>query len=90
MMNKRTAAQGFGIVLATPLAIAFAAVAYKAWPQLHVSTDPDDFCPPLGCAFQSGILAFHTRNPYHRRGAPSKEQAILWLASFPRKFKTAH
>jgi hypothetical protein len=37
MMSKKTAAQGFGITLATPLAIAIAAVAYKAWPQLHVS-----------------------------------------------------
>jgi hypothetical protein len=37
MMNKKTAVQGFGIALATPIAAAFAAVAYKAWPQLHVS-----------------------------------------------------
>jgi hypothetical protein len=37
MMNKKTAAQGFGIALATPFAIALAAVAYRAWPQLHVS-----------------------------------------------------
>jgi hypothetical protein len=34
MMNKKTAAQGFGIALATPLAIGATAVAYKA--QLHV------------------------------------------------------
>ena len=37
MMNKKTAAQGFGVALATPLAIGATAVAYKAWPQLHVS-----------------------------------------------------
>lgn len=37
MMNKKNAAQGFGVALATPLAIGATAVAYKAWPQLHVS-----------------------------------------------------
>jgi hypothetical protein len=36
MMNKKTAAQGFGSAFATPLAIGATAVAYKAWPQLHV------------------------------------------------------
>jgi hypothetical protein len=34
MMNKKTAAQGFGAALATPLAVGATAVAYKA--QLHV------------------------------------------------------
>jgi hypothetical protein len=37
MMNKKTAAHGFGVALATPLAIGATAVAYKAWPQLHIS-----------------------------------------------------
>jgi hypothetical protein len=36
MMNKKTAAQGFGVALATPLAIGATAVAYKDWPQLHI------------------------------------------------------
>jgi len=38
MMNKTTAAQGFGVALATPLAIGTAAVAYKA--QLHIFLIP--------------------------------------------------
>jgi hypothetical protein len=36
MINKQTAAQGFGVALATPLAIGATVVVYGAWPQLHV------------------------------------------------------
>lgn len=37
MMNKKTAVQGFGVALATPLAIGATAVVYKAWPEPYVS-----------------------------------------------------
>lgn len=84
MMNKKTAAQGFGIALATPLAIEVAAVAYKA--QLHAALILIIFISTWAGIFKTVVWGFTRQLPV--TGAESRrrnKQFYDWLRSQGRR-----
>jgi hypothetical protein len=83
MMNKKTAVQGFGVALATPLAIGATAVVYKAWPQLHVSLILI-FIGLWAGLFKTVVWVFTRGLPVTGAERPQAKQTILRLATFPR------
>ena len=84
MTNKRTAAQGFGVALATPLAIGATAVAYKA--QLHVLLILMIFIVVWVGLFKSVVWTFMRKLPVtsaeHRR---RNKNFYDWLRSQGRR-----
>jgi dipeptide/tripeptide permease len=84
MMNKTTAAQGFGVALATPLAIGTAAVAYKA--QLHIFLIPMIFIVVWVGLFKTVVWTFMRKLPVtsaeHRR---RNKNLYDWLRSQGRR-----
>src|ERR1700722_19759515 len=92
MMNKKTAAQGFGAAFATPLAIGATAVAYKAWPQMHVLLIVMIFIGLWAGIFKMVVWFFTRELPVtgaerRRRNQHCNDRLRRKIR---RKFKTAH